>query len=106
MMPHMPEQTPTPREPKIASWYRELNDGRVEITCKSPEYHLRVSAAADEAWKHVALFEEHTGLKVHSDRRPKIVGAPMLGQMTMTDLGVVECQPTAELQSEGNDGKD
>lgn len=105
MVPHMAEQSQSPRERPIESWYRELNDGRVEIMCKSPDYYFRVSAAADEAWKHVALFEEHTGLKVHSDRRPKIIGAPMLGQMTMTDLGV-ECQPTSELESEGNDGTD
>jgi hypothetical protein len=81
------------KEKSVDSWYRELRDGRVEIMCCSPGFRIRVSAPAEEAWKAVEMFEGWTGLRVNSDRRPKRVGAPMPGQLTMT-----------ELQSEASDG--
>lgn len=100
MVPHMADHPQRPRERPIDSWYRELNDGRVEIMCKAPGYHLRVSALPDEAWAYVATFEEQTGLRVNSDRRPRIIGAPMIGQMTMEDVDMADgLPPTEQLES-------
>lgn len=82
------------RERQTDSWYRELNDGRVEVMCRAPGVRIRVSAPEQQAWRFVELFEEMTGLVVQSDRRPPRVFAPPRGQLSMT-----------ELESEGNDGE-
>lgn len=83
------------RERQTDSWFRELNDGRVEIMCKAPGYRIRVTAPEEQAWRAVELFEAWTGMSVHSERRPRKAPPIIAGQMSMT-----------ELESGGNDGED
>lgn len=74
------------REKHIDSWFRQLNDGRVEIMCRAPNFRLRVSAPENDAWEAVELFEKWTGLTVQSDRRPRRRVPPPPGQITMEEL--------------------
>ena len=78
-----PEQL---RERQTDAWHRELNDGRVEIMCKTPGVRLRVTAAEDQAWQFVELFEKFTGLEIQSERRPRRKPPVMDGQLSMTEL--------------------
>lgn len=78
------------------AWHRELNDGRLEIMCRTPGYRMRVSAPAEQAWQAVELFEEWTGLSISSERRPRRRSAPPPGQLAL-DV------PTSELMRERND---
>lgn len=86
---------PELREKQTDAWWRELNDGRVEIMCKAPNYRLRVTAPESEAWSAVELFEQWTGLEIQSERRPRRRPTQMAGQLSMT-----------ELELGGNDGTD
>lgn len=95
----MVQQMSVPTEPELRekqtdSWFRELQNGRVEIMCKTPGYRMRVTAPEGQAWQAVEMFESWTGLVVQSERRPPRVYAPPRGQMSMT-----------ELQSGGSDGE-
>lgn len=74
------------RERPTDSWFRQLNDGRVEIMCRAPNFRLRVSAPEGEAWEAVELFEKWTGLTVHSDRRPRRSPPVIPGQITLDGL--------------------
>jgi hypothetical protein len=76
-------------EKRTDAWFRDLNDGRVEIMCRGGNYRLRVSAPADEAWEAVELFERWSGLQIESERRPPRRRLRMIvGQLSMYDLGV------------------
>jgi hypothetical protein len=74
------------KEKQTDAWWRELNDGRVEIMCKAPEYRLRVSGPEADAWEAVELFEKWTGLQINSERRPRRRPSVMEGQLSMTEL--------------------
>lgn len=58
-------------ETRTFAWFREWSEGRIEIVCKTDGYRLRFFGPEDEAWKHVELFEEATGLSVSAERRPR-----------------------------------
>jgi hypothetical protein len=75
------------REKPTDAWYRELQNGRVEIMCRAPGYRFRIAAPYGAAWEAVELFERWTGLAVESERRPPRRPKPMAGQLSMIDLG-------------------
>jgi hypothetical protein len=81
------------RERTVDAWHRQLNDGRVEIMCKSATHRIRVTAPEDQAWEAVELFEKWTGLTIASERRPRRRAPQLPGQLAMT-----------ELESDSNDG--
>lgn len=85
---------PKEKRPAIEAWHRPLEGGRVEILCRAPGYHLRVSAREEQAWEAVELFEGWTGLQIQSERRPRRVKSPPAGQISMMDL-----LPSNELES-------
>lgn len=58
-------------EARTFAWFREWSEGRVEVVCKTDGHRLRFFGPEDEAWKHVELFEEATGLTVQAERRPR-----------------------------------
>jgi len=74
------------KERVVDAWHRELNDGRVEIMCKSATHRIRVTAPEDEAWEAVELFEKWTGLTIASERRPRRRVPVLPGQLAMTEL--------------------
>lgn len=80
------------KEQQTDSWFRELNDGRIEIMCKAPGFRIRVTAPEQQAWEAVEMFEQWTGLTVQSDRRPRRRVPVMPGQL-----------PMIELESDGSD---
>jgi hypothetical protein len=96
-------KAPKERRPATEAWHRPLVAGRAEILCRTPGYHLRVSAPEAEVWQFVELFEEVTGLQVESDRRPRRVKNPPPGQIDMLDLLAGDEDPTNQLESERND---
>lgn len=90
-------KAPKEKRPAIEAWHRPLDNGRVEILCRAPGYHLRVSAKEEEAWEAVELFERWTGLEIQSERRPRRVKAPMPGSIAMFEM-----PSTDELESNAN----
>lgn len=75
-----------PTERATDAWFRELNDGRLEVMCKAPGARIRVSAPEEQAWEAVELFEQWTGLAVQAERRPRKRVRPAPGQLSMTEL--------------------
>jgi hypothetical protein len=73
-------------EKRIDAWYRDLNDGRVEVMCRAPGFRIRVSAPAEQAWRAVELFEDWTGLAVVSEHRPRRRPHVDARQLSMMDL--------------------
>jgi hypothetical protein len=73
------------KEKPTDAFFRPLNDGRVEITCKAPGYRVRVSAPENEAWQVVELFESWTGLRIACEGRPKRTYQPDPGQLSIMD---------------------
>lgn len=69
------------------AWYRELNNGRIEVMCRAPNFRLRVTAPETEAWEAVEMFERWTNLSVECDRRPRRTPRQMDGQLSMMDVG-------------------
>lgn len=92
---------PKEARPQTEGWHRPLDDGRAEVFCRAPGYHMRVSGPDEQVWEAVELFERWTGLKVESERRPRRVKNPPAGQISMLDLLVGDDDPTSQLQSEG-----
>ena len=84
------------REKQTDAWWRELNDGRIEIMCKAPNFRLRVTAPEAEAWEAVGMFEQWTGLTIESERRPRRRPKQLAGQLSMTE----------QLEMDGNNGPD
>jgi hypothetical protein len=74
------------KEKQTDAWFRELNDGRVEVMCRTPGFRIRVTAPETEAWEAVELFERWTGLTVNAPRRPRRRPPVMEGQLSMTEL--------------------
>lgn len=85
-LPDTLEKLKEARERQTDSWFRECNDGRLEIMCKAPGFRIRVTAPEAEAWQAVELFEQWTGLTIQSERRPRRKVSPPRGQMSMTEL--------------------
>lgn len=74
------------KEKATDAWHRTLDEGRVEVMCKSPGFRLRVTAPEQQAWEAVEMFERWTGLTINSDRRPRKRVSPPPGQLAMTEL--------------------
>lgn len=69
----------------MEAWWRQLKDGRIEISCKGNDVSMRLSAPEADAWKFVSLFEETTGLIVAGERKPPRRRPVMKGQMGLLD---------------------
>lgn len=87
------------REKATDAWHRQLNDGRVEIVCRTPGYRIRVTAPEEQAWEAVELFEKWTGMTIASGKRPRRSPPQIPGQMPL-ELAMTE--RTGELESGGN----
>lgn len=74
------------RERSIDAWYRPLNNGGLEIMCKTPTLRMRASGQEDTVWSMVERFEELTGLTVNCDRRPRRRPTVPRGQLDMLEL--------------------
>jgi len=79
-----------PREKQTDGWYRELQDGRLEIMCSAPRLRIRVTAPEAQAWEVVDLFEKLSGLTVASERRPRRRPRQMAGQLSMIAMDELE----------------
>lgn len=80
------------KEKATDAWWRELNDGRVEIMCKAPGFRLRVTAPEEQAWQAVEMFEDWTDLEITSERRPRRRPSVMQGQLTLVPVSMTELE--------------
>jgi hypothetical protein len=74
------------KEKQTDAWFRELQNGRIEMMCRAENYRLRVTAPEPQAWEAIEMFERWTGLTVESERRPRRRPVQMPGQLSMVEL--------------------
>lgn len=93
---------PTP-QPKIEGWFRQLDEGRIEIFLKvefrdQPTRKIRSSGPEAEMFELVEWFEQKTGLRVDSPtwRRVRTGPKPLEGQASLLDATP---EPDSELPS-------
>lgn len=74
------------KERQTDAWHRHLPDGRIEFMVKTPGYRMRATLPEEQAWQAVEMFEDWTGLRIESDRRPPRKTPVPPGQLPMTEL--------------------